>query len=65
MLDFCAKTRIRVSPRDKRLFDITEVEITRVNCIYPHTNIKYVNTLGMSGFQHCSSRVKVTVVMFR
>ena len=33
MLDFCVKTRIRFSLRDKRLFDITEVEITRVDCI--------------------------------
>ena len=34
MLDFYAKTRIRFSLRDKRLFEITEVEITRVDCIY-------------------------------
>ena len=34
MLDFCVKTRIRFSLRDKRLFEITEVEITRVDCIY-------------------------------
>ena len=33
MLDFCVKTRIRFSLRDKRLFDMTEVEITRVDCI--------------------------------
>ena len=32
MLDFYAKTRIRFSLRDKRLFEITEVEITRVDC---------------------------------
>ena len=29
MLDFCVKTRIRFSLRDKLLFEITEVEITR------------------------------------
>ena len=34
ILDFYVKTGIRLSLRDKRLFDITEVEITRVNCIY-------------------------------
>ena len=34
MLDFYVKTGIRFSLRDKRLFEITEVEITRVNCIY-------------------------------
>ena len=37
MLDFYVKTGIRLSLRDKRLFEITEVEITRVNCI----NIKF------------------------
>ena len=34
MLDFDVKTGIRFSLRDKRLFEITEVEITRVDCIY-------------------------------
>ena len=34
MLAFCVKTRIRFSLRDKRLFEITEVEITRVDCIF-------------------------------
>ena len=33
MLDFYVETRIRFSLRDKRLFEITEVEITRVDCI--------------------------------
>ena len=32
MLDLYAKTIIRFSLRDKRLFEITEVEITRVDC---------------------------------
>ena len=31
MLDFYVKTGIRFSLRDKRLFEITEVEITRVD----------------------------------
>ena len=34
MLDFYVKTRIGFSLRDKRLFEITEVEITRVDCIW-------------------------------
>ena len=34
MLDFYVKTRIRFSLRDKRLFEITEVEITGVDCIF-------------------------------
>ena len=33
MLDFHVKTGIRFSLRDKPLFEITEVEITRVDCI--------------------------------
>ena len=33
LLDFYVKTGIRFSLRDKRLFEITEVEITRVDCI--------------------------------
>ena len=33
MLDFYVKTRIGFSLRDKQLFEITEVEITRVDCI--------------------------------
>ena len=32
MLDFCFETRVRFSLRDKRLFEITEVEIMRVDC---------------------------------
>ena len=32
-LDFYVKTGIRFSLRDKRLFEITEVEITRFGCI--------------------------------
>ena len=33
MLDSYVKTRIIFSLRDKRLFEIIEVEITRVDCI--------------------------------
>ena len=34
ILDFCVNTRTRFSLWDKRLFEIIEVEITRVDCIY-------------------------------
>ena len=34
MLDFYVKTMIRFSLPDKRLFEITEVAITRVDCNY-------------------------------
>ena len=39
MLNFYAKTGIRFSLRDKWLFEITEVEITRVDC----TTISWCN----------------------
>ena len=38
MLDFYVKTRIEFFLRDKRLFEITEVEITRVDCISSFVN---------------------------
>ena len=38
MLNFYVKTGIRFSLRDKRLFEITEVEITRIDCI----NFKFI-----------------------
>ena len=34
IIDFFVKTGTRFSLRDKRLFEITEVEITRVDCIF-------------------------------
>ena len=45
MLDFCVKTRIRFFLRDKRLFEITEVKIMRVDCrsikiSVPHRTLK-------------------------
>ena len=33
LLDFQVKARTRISLRDKRLFEISEVEITRVDCM--------------------------------
>ena len=33
ILDFYVKRRTRFSLRDKRLFEITEVEITRIDCM--------------------------------
>ena len=41
MLDFYVKTGIKFSLRDKRLFEITEVEITRVDCIYKGENLRH------------------------
>ena len=50
MLDFYVKTGIRFSLRDKRLFEITEVEITRVDC-----NLKFKFLLYISHKQICLS----------
>ena len=36
ILDFCIKTWTRFSLRDKGLFEITEVKITRVDCRCKH-----------------------------
>ena len=33
LVDLCVKTGTRFSLRDKRLFEISEFEITRVDCI--------------------------------
>ena len=43
MLDFYVKTGIRFSLRDKRLFEITEVEITRVDCIENNSRLRIFN----------------------
>ena len=36
LLDFHVKTGNRISFRDKRLFEISEDEITRVDCMYEY-----------------------------
>ena len=41
MLDFYVKTGIRFFLRDKRLFEITEVEITRVDCTFLFTFLPF------------------------
>ena len=45
MLDFYVKTRIRFSLRNERLFEITEVEITRVDCIFLSMKFLYIHEL--------------------
>ena len=49
ILDFCVITRTRFFLRDKRLFEITEVEITRVDCMcvlsFSGTNTGIVRTM--------------------
>ena len=53
ILDFCVITRTRFFLRDKRLFEITEVEITRVDCIF----LPYVPFLF--GLTHFASRLRL------
>ena len=52
LLDFYVKTGIRFSLRDKRLFEITEVEITRVDCI---------GTPKINNFSICFLNVKFII----
>ena len=64
MLDFYVKTRIRFSLRDKRLFEITEVEITRVDCKDEITR-QYMKCLSLwprdQGHRHVYLRDKVNL----
>ena len=52
MLDFYVKTGIRLSLRDKRLFEITEVEITRVNCTSQFRIPKFVVQISEFGIRN-------------
>ena len=55
--DFYIKTRIGFSLRDKRSFEITEVEITRVDCISTKQRKKRENLLLLN-------RLKIKYVQF-
>ena len=56
LLDFHVKTGTRFSPRDKRLFEINEVEITRVDCINVLKIIfSYVKWQNMLSYTHIVS----------
>ena len=49
LLDFHVKTGTRFSPRDKRLFEITEVKKTRVDCkMSKYRNYKSVFNIDSS-----------------
>ena len=70
MLDFYVKTGIRFSLRDKRLFEITEVEITRVDCIgflsvrsFLFLQITLKTVFFLSGKAH-KSQVKISLLVF-
>ena len=55
MLDFYVKIRIRFSLRDKWLFEVTEVEITRVDCISikTYTVTRHQKTVLIRGHNIC------------
>ena len=53
MLDFYVKTRIRFFLRDEQLFEITEVEITRVDCICKHiAKVRFQNCKHLRQQKH-------------
>ena len=52
ILDFCVKTGISFSLRDKRLFEITEVEIMRVDCMYIHIHANFICDAKISFISH-------------
>ena len=56
MLDFYVKTGIRFSLRGKRLFEITEVEITRVDCIMVDITITFHCFAGFFMTNNCRNR---------
>ena len=59
MLDLYVKTGIRFSLRDKRLFEITEVEITRVDCsCYSNRSMKSLVSEHDQQCMSCSPRIK-------
>ena len=72
VVKFSCLGRTRFSLRDKRLFEISEVEITRVSCIHmDHLNLK--ENVGCRELQKCMkyamkiiiSRLSLTNVLVR
>ena len=56
LVDLCVKTGTRFSFRDKRIFEISEVEITRVGCIFLYPlPPKYEGQLGLGGAYRIAS----------
>ena len=58
MLDFYVKTGIRFSLRDKRLFEITEVEITRVDCSCIQSSYGHGSIIRMQNFKEFYVSIK-------
>ena len=62
MLDFYVRTRIRFSLRDKWLFKITDVEITRVDCI-EFNNIRQKHSFLVHLFPKSEYQIKNVLVI--
>ena len=63
MLDFYVKTRIRFSLRDKRLFEITEVEITRstvLTCVCFYSKSERSNARVQNPFEKLKATGKLS-----
>ena len=54
MLDFSVKTEIKFCLRVKRLFEITEVKITRVDCMFSNSIRCKANTFSLLYYAPCS-----------
>ena len=54
MLDFYVKTMIPFSPRDKRLFEIAEVEITKVDCSLRKNNCLRKSEVSVERISVCN-----------
>ena len=61
LLEFCIKLRIRFSLREKRLFEITEVEITRVDCILYNGCRCFLYEFGVYPDQTASYSTQISV----
>ena len=64
MLDFYVKTRIGFSLRDKRLFEITEVEITRVDCSIKCSRLRVIELKKFCCIDLNGDTAKVTPLGF-
>ena len=63
ILDFCVITRTRFSLRDKRLVEITEVEISRVDCITVSRAFHTVK-FELDNERHFHARITINMVYF-
>ena len=63
ILDFHVKTRIKISLRDKRLFEITEVEITRVDYMCTLFRLRCMYEYAQRFHSRCTSYDNLVVFL--